>query len=95
MQLLAVKMRLWPIFKNKRDIDRVPDADVPARVQPLLKAIEQAVKDWKETLEEIHGDETAEEFEDLMGSCLCCIETLVAKLQRLSQISSTHLDAAS
>jgi hypothetical protein len=76
---------LWPIFKNRRDIDCVPDAEVSARVGPLLEAIERAGRDWQNAIENAHGEEAAEEYAALMGSCLFCIETLVAKLQRLAQ----------
>ncbi len=76
-------MAYWPIFKNRRDVDCVPDDEVPARVRPLLEAIEKAASgDWKDAICEIHGDEVAEDYEDLLGQCVFCIETLIAKLQR-------------
>ena len=78
---------LWPIFKNRRDIDRVPDAVVPAQVRPLLEAIEKALKDWQDAICDAHGEEAAQEYDALMVSCIFCIETLVAKLQRSERIS--------
>jgi hypothetical protein len=77
----------WPIFKNRRDIDRVSDAAVPAQVRPLLEAIEKALKDWQDAICDAHGEEAAQEYDALMVSCIFCIETLVAKLRRSERIS--------
>jgi hypothetical protein len=73
---------LWPIIKNNRDIDRVPDAKVPAKVRPLLEAIEKAGEDWQNAICNAHGEEAAQKYDDLTVSCIFCIENLVAKLQR-------------
>ena len=88
---LDVKPTLfWPIIKNSRDIDRVPDAEVPARVRPLLEAIEKASKDWENTICDRHGEEAAQKYVDLMDSCIFCIENLVAKLQRSIRKDQSH-----
>jgi hypothetical protein len=81
MTQLELSTLLWPVFKNNRDIDCIPDGEVPTQVQPLLEALAKALI-WQDAICDAHGEEAAQEYEDLMVSCTCCIETLVAKLRR-------------